>query len=217
MKEQLTRDDFLALVRKLADDVIAAQEGLTTLDAAIGDGDLGVTLTIGFREIKRVLAKTDLPDIASILLTCSTAFAEKAASTFGALLTTMFSRAGVVARGKEVIGARESAEMLRAASDGVRQRGGAELGDKTLLDALIPAVEALEKAAGDGLSLAESAGAALTAAREGAERTIGLRARTGRSGYLGDRTIGVKDPGAAAIVIILESVAAFISAAGLAE
>jgi dihydroxyacetone kinase len=100
--------------------------------------------------------------------------------------------------------------MLQAAVEGVEQRGKAHLGDKTMLDALIPASQALNKAAAEGKMLPDCMGAALEAAKVGAEETKKLRSKAGRSEWMGDRTIGVKDAGAAAMVILLEAATGFI-------
>jgi dihydroxyacetone kinase len=97
--------------------------------------------------------------------------------------------------------------MLRAAAEGVQKRGKAKLGDKTVLDALFPAVEAAERAIVSGQGLSQCVDEALAAARQGAEDTVNMRSQAGRASCFGDRTIGVKDPGAAALVIMLDSIA----------
>jgi dihydroxyacetone kinase len=100
--------------------------------------------------------------------------------------------------------------MIQAAAEGVEQRGKAHVGDKTLLDALVPASQAFGKAAGEKCLLPDCIEAALEAARKGADETTNLRSKAGRSGWLGDRTIGARDPGATAIVILLEAATRFI-------
>lgn len=210
MKEMLSKDDLVQLILTLAEDVIASKDQLTELDSAIGDGDLGVTMTLGFRAIQDALKESQDLDLQGVLSKCGMAFADHAASTFGALMSTMFSRAGRAVKGLENIGAAEAAAMLRSAVEGVQQRGKAAPGDKTVLDAMIPASQAFDQAASSGQSLPACLATALQAAQQGAEATIGMRSHAGRSGWLGERTVGVKDPGAAAFVIILESACKFV-------
>lgn len=209
--DQITKDDLVGLIDHLAEKMIAAKDLLNTLDGAIGDGDLGITMTLGFQAIKKQLLACQTEDMQAILTDCGMAFADNAASTFGALMATMFTRAGRVVKGKDAIGRSEEVAILNAAAEGVQKRGGASLGDKTLLDALIPAAEAMEAACSSGQSLLACTEAGLQAARLGAEKTIQMRSKAGRSGWLGDRTVGQKDPGAAALVLMLEAVVDYLS------
>lgn len=211
MKESLTLDNVREMMLKLADDLIAAQEELIQLDSAIGDGDLGITMTIGMKAVQAAIAKSPGDDIADLLLNCSDSFSEKAASTFGTLFTIMLKGASKAARGSERVATPEAAAMFRAAVDGVMHRGKAQVGEKTLLDALVPATESLEKSAQAGESLPQAAKAALLEAQKGSDATVDMRAKAGRSGYLGDRTIGQRDPGAAAIVMIMASFTRYIT------
>ena len=210
MKKQLLAADIKAMFLNLGKDISNAEHTLTELDSAIGDGDLGMTLIIGFREIDKYLKNTSSESISEILKDCADAFSEKAASTFATLFTIMLKAAGKEAVAYTVIETPEAASMLNAAVAAVQKRGGAKLGDKTLLDALIPAAEALTKAVEEKKELPEAVQLSLKAAEAGAENTIQLKAKIGRSGYLGDRTIGQKDPGAAAVVIILQSFTQYI-------
>jgi len=207
VKENLTKEDLIQLILALAKDVIAVKDQLTELDAVIGDGDLGVTMTLGFNAVKESLGNANPSSPQEVLKASGMAFADKAASTFGTLVAAMLMRAAEVIKGKDLIGAVEVALMLRAAAEGVQRRGKAKLGDKTVLDALFPAAEAAEKAAIAGKTLSDCLDAALAAAKQGAENTVNMRSQAGRSSWFGDRTVGVKDPGAAALVIMLESVA----------
>jgi dihydroxyacetone kinase phosphoprotein-dependent L subunit len=208
--KRIRKDDLVQLILAIADDMISESESLGDLDAQIGDGDLGVTLTLGFQAIKEALEDTKDLDLRGVLSRSGMAFADHAASTFGTLMATMFMGAARVVKGKEAIGPQEGAEMLRAAADGVKKRGKAELGDKTVLDALVPAAGAFEQAAARDESLLQCVEAAVAAAERGAAATVGMRARAGRSGWLGDRTVGVKDPGAAAFVVLMQTVADFM-------
>jgi dihydroxyacetone kinase phosphoprotein-dependent L subunit len=209
--DSITKEDLIQLLLFMADKMIDEKDRLNTLDAAIGDGDLGITMTLGFQAIRKQLSESHYEDIHSILSDCGMAFADNAASTFGTLMSTMFTKAGLVLREKKSIGREEGVAILQAAIEGVQKRGGANLGDKTILDALIPAKEAFEHSAISGQSFIMNLDSALHAAEEGAERTIGMRSKAGRAGWLGDRTVGEKDPGAAAFVLLLKSARDFIT------
>ena len=211
MKKILTTKDFQIFMLRLAEDIFLSCEELTKLDSAIGDGDLGMTLTIGFKEIKKILKEKEFLSISDVLITCSDAFESKAASTFATLLTIMLRKAGNAALSFKTVGTSEISMMLTSALESVQKRGKARLGDKTLLDSFIPAVEAFKKASTEKFDLIKATRKAVNAAELGAEATISMKARAGRSAYLGDRTIGTKDPGALAIVIMLQSFERYIN------
>lgn len=211
MKESLARDDLAAALRKQAADLTARAEALRELDAAIGDGDLGITMTIGFQAVCEALPELEAADLSTLLMRAGMAFNRKAASTFGALYATMLMRAARVLKGVERIGAAEWAAMLAAAAEGVQERGKAQRGDKTMLDALIPAAEAAAAAVAAGASLSEAVARAADAAEEGARATVGMKARTGRSSWFSERTEGVQDPGATAVSLMLRSFQEYVA------
>ena len=214
MKHAMTGPDFIALLGRIADDLTAAAEQLRELDAAIGDGDLGITMTIGFQAVREALKGLDDSDISSIIMKSGMAFNRKAASTFGALYATMMMRAAREAKGKDEIGAADLASMLEAAVQGVRDRGKAEVGDKTLLDALVPAASAMREAVDGGASLAEAVSAAADAAGAGAKATIELKSKMGRASWFSERTQGIQDPGATAVALMLASLRDFVVESG---
>jgi len=213
-KETLHRDDVIGALRRLAADLPAQAEALRELDAAIGDGDLGITMTIGFGAVTEALPALESGDLASIIMKSGMAFNRKAASTFGALFATMMMRAAGMAKGKDELRLEDLAAMAAAAAQGVMERGKAAVGDKTLLDALVPAAEALSQAAGQGKSLAEGLERAAAAAQQGAEITKGMKSKMGRASWFADRTEGVQDPGATAVAMMLKSLAAFAQESG---
>jgi dihydroxyacetone kinase-like protein len=213
MKTALTLEDFLPLVEHIAAALNAANEQITSLDAAIGDGDLGVTCRLGMQAALDSPAR-EAENLADAVLKAGMAFNSSAASTFGALVATAAMRAAKYAKDNAlsewdlsaIIGAAE------ATAAGIRQRGGgAELGDKTMLDALIPAIEAMKAAQAEGKSLAESLGAAAAAAQAGAEATKPLKSKFGRAGWLQDQTIGVQDPGATVVAIVIQALAEYVA------
>jgi dihydroxyacetone kinase phosphoprotein-dependent L subunit len=209
--ESFTKENMIQLLLFMADEMINEKDNLNTLDAAIGDGDLGITLTLGFHAIRKQLNESQYEDLFSLFSDCGMAFGENAASTFGTLVSTMFTKAGGELKEKKSMGPEEGVAVLQAAIVGVQKRGGATLGDKTILDALIPAKDAFERSANSGQSGVDCLDSALLAAQEGAERTVEMRSKAGRAGWLGDRTVGEKDPGAAAFVLMLKSARDFIT------
>ncbi|NLT73878.1 MAG: dihydroxyacetone kinase subunit L [Chloroflexi bacterium] len=209
MADVLSREDVLAALRQLAADLTAGADRLRELDAAIGDGDLGITVTIGFGAMCEALDDLADQDIATILQRSGMAFNRKAASTFGVLFATMMMRAAREARGLETLGLADIARMAQAAAEGVMERGKAQLGDKTLLDALVPAAQALQASAESGEALAPALRQASLVAADGVTATIDLRSKSGRSSWFADRSVGTQDPGATAIQMMLESLAAY--------
>ncbi|MBC7254519.1 MAG: dihydroxyacetone kinase subunit L [Chloroflexi bacterium] len=212
MKDSLTQNDVLAAIAQIARSLMANAEQLRELDAAIGDGDLGITMTVGFQAVLDELPSLEGQDIANIIMKSGMAFNRKAASTFGALFATMMMRAARAVRGAQAIDLPILAAMAQAAVDGVRERGKSDVGDKTMLDALVPAALELAKAAAEEVPLAEGVRRAVVAAEEGMRATIGMKSRVGRASWFAERTQGVQDPGATAIYLMLkafhESVAA---------
>jgi dihydroxyacetone kinase phosphoprotein-dependent L subunit len=189
--------DVRQWIVRFAELVAADAERLTSLDSAIGDGDHGTNLNRGLRAA--VEALDDLPP-GKVLMTAGRALVSKTGGASGPLYGTALRRAGK-ALGDDTVDAEHLGEALQAALDAIRELGKAEDGDKTMVDALAPAVAAYRSHAGDGLEAA--ARAALDAAEKGAEATIPLQARKGRASYLGPRSVGHEDPGAASTALIL--------------
>jgi dihydroxyacetone kinase-like protein len=189
--------------------VLAAHaDELNALDAAIGDGDLGVTMRLGCQAVLDELAGLADSDVATICTRSGLAFNRTAASTMGALIATAGMRAGKEAKGVAEVDLALLARMVAAAEAGIRERGKARRGDKTLLDALIPASEALQHAAAAGDRFHEAGIRALDAAKEGRDATIPMRAKVGRANWVGERTVGQPDAGATALVIALTAIVA---------
>jgi len=207
MSTTVSGAQVLAGMDRLAEDLISHAEELRALDAAIGDGDLGITITIGCAAVREAIPSLDPADIGAALSKAGMAFNRKAASTFGALVATMGMRAGREAKGVAEIGLAEIAAMCRAAAQGVKERGKSDVGQKTLLDALVPAAEALETAATEGASIPEGLRRAAAAAEAGAAATETMKSQVGRASWFTDRTAGVRDPGAQAIALAFASLA----------
>jgi phosphoenolpyruvate---glycerone phosphotransferase subunit DhaL len=181
---------------------------LTKLDSEIGDGDHGNNMHRGFQAALERLDGTNPSSPADVLKAVSMALVSKVGGAAGPLYGTAFLRASSALSDKDELSAQDTAVALEAALGGIKQRGKAEVGDKTIVDALDPAAEAAREAAGAGeASVAEVFRAAAEAAREGAESTVPLTARRGRASYLGARAQGHQDPGATSTHLLLDAAA----------
>ena len=199
--------DLTAWIRRAAELVTADAERLTALDAAIGDGDHGHNLARGLTAAADALA--ELPADASpqqVLSTAGRVLVSKTGSASGALYGMALRRAGTALKVDE-IDARWLGAALREALAGIRNLGKAEEGDKTMVDAFAKAVAAYDAARHRGTDLAGAARAAASAAEEGAQATVPMQARKGRASYLGPRSIGHLDPGAASTALIFRALA----------
>ncbi len=184
--------------------ITAEAERLTQLDSAIGDGDHGLNLKRGFQAVVAALAEGSdgLPPGRRLILAGKT-LVSKVGGASGPLWGTALRRAGRSVGDAETLDGPALADALDAALAGIVELGSAEVGDKTMVDALAPAVEALRAAVQAGEPLADALAAAAEAAAEGARSTVPLQARKGRASYLGERSIGHEDPGAASTVLII--------------
>ncbi|HEX2313697.1 MAG TPA: dihydroxyacetone kinase subunit DhaL [Thermomonospora sp.] len=196
--------DFSAWIRRAAELVTADAERLTTLDAAIGDGDHGHNMARGFAAA--VAAVDELPEDVvpgRVLVAAGRAIVSKTGGASGPLYGTALRRAGKALGDVADVDVTGLAGALQAALDGVRELGKAVEGDKTMVDALAPAVAAYEAAVENGADLATAMQAAVDAGETGLEATAPLEARKGRASYLGPRSVGHLDPGAASTVLVL--------------
>jgi dihydroxyacetone kinase-like protein len=185
----------------------ASRERLTELDSAIGDADHGSNMDRGFSAVKAELAAHPSSDIGSILQKVATVLIRSVGGAAGPLYGTFFLRAGAACTGKTEMGAADVVAMFQAGIEGVQQRGKAVAGDKTMLDALLPALSAMRKAFEDGGSLAAILDEGAAAAESGMLATIPMQARKGRASYLGARSIGHQDPGATSSYLLVQAAA----------
>lgn len=175
---------------------------LRDLDAALGDGDLGITATSGAQAVVAALAELD--DEASpsdLAKACAKAFANANPSTMAALVAGALLAGSKVWSGKDEIAQADAADFLQAAIESISKRGKSERGDKTILDAMYPAEEALRAGAGTEAALND----AIAAAAKGVADTKEMQSRRGRASWLQERSIGLQDPGATAFLRFLES------------
>jgi dihydroxyacetone kinase-like protein len=178
---------------------------LTELDAAIGDADHGINMNRGFQKVVSQLPGVVDKDIGNILKTVSMTLISSVGGASGPLYGTLFLRASTAVAGKQVLSDEDMVALLQASVDGVIQRGKAHLGDKTMLDALLPASDAFQQAVADGASSVEALQKAVVAAEQGMKDTASLVAKKGRASYLGERSQGHQDPGATSTYLILKT------------
>ncbi|MFL0167045.1 dihydroxyacetone kinase subunit DhaL [Candidatus Clostridium helianthi] len=179
---------------------------LIELDGAMGDGDLGLTMSSGFRGVYEEIDKIDSDDIGIVLIKLGMKMNSIVPSTMGTLISTCFLKAGKEVKGKMEINLLDIAKMGRASVNGVMERGKAKIGQKTMLDSLNPAVEALERAVHENLELKKAFEIAYEAAKVGAENTKTIKSVHGRAAYYGEKSVGKPDSGATAVMFIFKGI-----------
>jgi phosphoenolpyruvate---glycerone phosphotransferase subunit DhaL len=204
---EITTALLLHWLRRTATTIRAQREYLTELDAAIGDSDHGHNLDRGFAAVVENLPALEYSDAGAILKSSGMRLISTVGGASGPLYGTAFRRAGQMLEGRMTITVHEIHEAFDAFVTAIANLGKASPGDKTMLDALVPALDALKAKVACGATFAESMQAAADAARAGAEATIPLVARRGRASYLGERSAGHQDPGATSAALILQAFA----------
>ncbi|MCS7247523.1 MAG: dihydroxyacetone kinase subunit DhaL [Anaerolineales bacterium] len=203
----LTTTDFLRWIERCAEVIAANRDYLVELDAAIGDADHGANMDRGFQAVMQKFAQENPAEIGALLKTVAMTLISTVGGAAGPLYGTFFLQMATKLAGKAEISAADWAAALEAAVQGVQQRGKAEAGDKTMIDALLPAVTALRQALSDGVAFSAALKAAAQAAEQGMRETIPLVARKGRASYLGERSAGHQDPGATSSYLLLKAAA----------
>lgn len=179
---------------------------LTELDQALGDGDTGITLGKVATALIDYVNINPVDDIGNYLAKAGMAVNKAAPSTLGTLTATALMRAGKEAKGQTELSAQTVVTMFNAADEGIQQRGKAQLGDKTVVDALHPASLAFAAAVAAGASLQAAGVQAWRAAEQGRDQVTPLRSQIGRASWVGERTEGKVDPGCAALVVVLAAI-----------
>lgn len=203
----ISHDDVLEWVRSFAAAVAENKQYLTQLDSAIGDADHGINMDRGFRAVLGKLDGVADQDIGALLKLVGITLVSTVGGAGGPLYGTLFLQLGSATAGKSELGPQDWAEALDAAVKGVQARGKAEPGDKTMLDALLPARDALRDALEQDTPLPEALERSAAAGEEGMKATIPLVARKGRASYLGERSAGHQDPGATSSWLLLKTAA----------
>ncbi|MCL2126704.1 MAG: dihydroxyacetone kinase subunit DhaL [Treponema sp.] len=197
--DKLSMQQAELVVKTMADTAIKNEAYFSDLDAVMGDADFGVSLAGGFRAVLKGWDGFDHSSIGSLLLNVSTTITGNTGGCSGPVWGTLFMRCGMAFKGKTEISLEEIIAALKSAIEGISKRGGAVLGDKTLLDALNAIVVSLEESQGQGTELLDAFRKASASAVEMRETTKGWTAKRGRQSFTGDRSIGTYDPGIVAV------------------
>lgn len=214
MSDTASYQDVVAWLRAFAGAIAENKEYLTELDSAIGDADHGINMNRGMQAVLAKLEAAPDGDVGGLLKTAGMTLVSTVGGAGGPLYGTLFMQMGTASAGKSELTLADWTGALQAALVGVKARGKAELEDKTMVDALSPAVEALRVAEASAESLSHALESAAEAARQGMEATTPLVARKGRASYLGERSAGHQDPGATSSWLLMRTAAETIAAAG---
>ena len=201
----VTREQVVRWLEMTATVLEANKSYLTDLDSSIGDADHGTNMDRGFRKVAEKLPTVADKDIGNILKMVGMTLISSVGGASGPLYGTFFQRGGMAADAREELSADELVTVLQGAVDGVQARGRAQPGDKTMMDALLPAMAALRAGVTAGKDSLGAMEDAVAAAEQGMKDTIPLQARKGRASYLGERSIGHQDPGATSSYLILNA------------
>ena len=209
--ETLSQKQVELIVKTMADTAIKNEAYFSDLDAVMGDADFGTSLAGGFRAVLDQWDNFDMSSIGSFLLNTASAITANTGGCSGPVWGTLFMRCGMAFRGKTELTSEEIISALRSAIDGIMQRGGASLGDKTLIDALDAIVNSLDKSLEAEEPLLDAFQKAADAAVEMRETTKDWTARRGRQSFTGDRSIGTYDPGIVAVGDMAKEIVAALS------
>ncbi|MDD4691408.1 MAG: dihydroxyacetone kinase subunit DhaL [Eubacterium aggregans] len=200
-----TKKDVLTFVDLFNNKMEEHRQALTDMDQAIGDGDHGINMNRGMKAVEeKIDAVVDKP-IADILKSVGMTLVSTVGGASGPLYGTAFMKAGMAMKGKEELSASDISEMFDAAIAGIISRGKATTGEKTMLDALVPAKDAYNAAIAEGKSITDALVDAEDAAWKGVEYTKTIIATKGRASYLGERSIGFQDPGATSVTYLIQA------------
>jgi dihydroxyacetone kinase-like protein len=210
----VTHDAVVDWMKRFAAEMAENRAYLSRLDGDIGDGDHGTNMDRGMKKVVERLEGADSDDIGATLKAVGMALVSSVGGAAGPLYGTFFMQMGQATAGRSELDLATVAEALDAGVKGVQKRGKAEPGDKTMVDALLPAVDALQEASQEGGDVADALKRAAEAAREGMEATVPMVARKGRASYLGERSAGHQDPGATSTHLLLKTAAEAVASSG---
>jgi dihydroxyacetone kinase/dihydroxyacetone kinase-like protein len=206
LKGNAMTKDVEFVVRVIADTVLINEAYFSELDGVVGDGDFGYSIARGFEKVLKEWDNLDHSLPGNFLKKVSSTIVSAVGGVSGTIWGTAFLRAGMALGSKPEITRPDIIAMFRAAIEGIKKRGNCDLGDKTYLEALIPAVDTLEKAFDEGKDTLTALEDAKKSARECAEGTRSMIAKRGRAAYTGERSIGTLDAGAVAVAVIFEAI-----------
>jgi dihydroxyacetone kinase phosphoprotein-dependent L subunit len=205
-------DDVDLVIKTMARTIVENAEYFAQLDSIVGDGDFGFSLRNGFEVVDSDYDTFDRSSVGAILKKIGLVISGKVGGVSGPIWGTAFLRAGITAGDRTELDGADVVAMLRASIEGIKQRGQSDLGDKTLLDALVPAVDSLEAGIADPATASDHGVAAVQRAADVAVRaaadTKSMIAKRGRAAYTGERSIGSVDAGATAVGVIFQAVSA---------
>jgi dihydroxyacetone kinase-like protein len=204
---ELTSDQMIKWVERYAALLAENKDYLTQLDSAIGDADHGANMDRGFKAVLAKKADFQGKDIATVFKTVAMTLISTVGGASGPLYGTFFLQAALATPGKSSVSPEEFGALLEKGVNGVIQRGKAAPGDKTMIDAMQPAVAVYQKAVQGGESVAAALSKAVATSQEGMKATIPLVAKKGRASYLGDRSAGHQDPGATSSALLFQAAA----------
>ncbi len=194
------------IVRTIAETAMENEKDFSELDAVVGDGDFGYSLARGFGKLLEGWDEMEYDDVAGLLKKTAIVLSGRIGGTSGPIWGTAFLRAGAALNGKPDPSGDDVIAALRASIEGIKQRGNADVGDKTLLDSLVPAVDRLEAELAGGADAGDALAAAAATARESADATKGMLAQRGRAAYSGERSRESVDAGAVGVAVMFEAV-----------
>lgn len=203
----VTRDDVITWLNTCGQVIAENKDYLTQLDSDIGDADHGVNMDRGFKAALAKLPSVADKDIGTVFKSVGMTLVSTVGGAGGPLYGTFFMQAGTASANKLELSTADWAAALESAINGVIARGKANPGDKTMIDALLPALAALKQAVADGSEMGDALRRSAAAAEQGMKDTIPLVARKGRASYLGERSAGHQDPGATSSYLILKTAA----------
>ena len=202
---KLNSSDLEGLFAKVKDIMVENKENLFKLDSAMGDGDLGITMSTGFSKVYEMISALEEEDIGKTFMKVGMTLAETVPSTLGTLIATGFMRAGKTIQGKTEVDLANSVLMASVFVEGIIERGKAKPGEKTIIDSLYPAFQALKLASEEGRDLKEGFKKAYEAAKGGVEDTKEMLPKHGRVVWYREKSIGKKDPGAVAGMLLIKA------------
>jgi len=194
------------IVRTIAQTALDNEKYFGDLDSVVGDGDFGYSLSRGFEKLLEGWDDIDRTDVGTFLKKTGMIVTSRIGGTSGPIWGTAFLKAGITAGDSAELSGEQVVAMLRAATDGIKARGQADVGDKTLLDALVPMTDRIEQELQSGADTTEVLAAAAETARESADATVDMVAKRGRASYTGERSRGSVDAGAMAVAVIVERI-----------
>jgi len=195
------------VIRTVAQTAVENEKYFGDLDSVVGDGDFGYSLARGFEQVLEHWDGFDRDDAGVFTVKVAMTISSRIGGTSGPIWGTAFMRAGAGLRGKPEPTLDDVIAALRAGIDGIKKRGNSDVGDKTLIDALVPAVDALEQSLRAGDDTSTAVGSMAVAARTAADATSSMQAMRGRASYTGERSIGSPDAGAVAVAVFAERLA----------